>query len=327
MSARVVLLPGDCIGPEVAAEARRVLEALPLELEIDERPFGASALRETGEPLPDGTLAACRDADAVLKAPIGHPDYDGAAVRPEQGLMKLRSELDVYANLRPAAQGDIDLLIVRELVSGIYYGARGTREDGTVFDTCEYHPSEVERVARQAFVIAQARGRKLVSVDKANVLETSRMWRRVVTEVAEDYADVELEHMLVDNAAMQLVQAPERFDVMVCDNMFGDILSDEAAAMTGGLGLAASASLGDSGPGIFEPVHGSAPDIAGQGIANPAAMLRTVALMLAHGLGEHDQAQAVESAVEAALGAAPTPDLGGSATTVEFGNAVVAALS
>ncbi len=327
MSARIVLLPGDCIGPEVAEQARRVLDALPLELEVDERPFGAGALRETGEALPEATLAACREADAVLKAPIGHPDFDGAAVRPEQGLMKLRSELDVYANLRPAAQGDIDLLIVRELVSGIYYGAKGTREDGTVFDTCEYHPSEVERIARQAFEIARTRDRKLVSVDKANVLETSRMWRRVVTEVAPEYKDVELEHILVDNAAMQLVQVPERFDVMVCDNMFGDILSDEAAAVTGGLGLAASASLGDSGPGIFEPVHGSAPDIAGQGIANPAAMLRTVSLMLAHGLGEHDHARQVEAAVDVALREQPTPDLGGTATTAQFGDSVVAALA
>jgi len=327
VGARVVLLPGDCIGPEVAAQARRVLDALPLELEVDERPFGAGALRETGEALPDATLAACRDADAVLKAPIGHPDFDGAAVRPEQGLMKLRSELDVYANLRPAAQADIDLLIVRELVSGIYYGASGTREDGTVFDTCEYHPSEVERIARKAFAIARTRGSKLASVDKANVLETSRMWRRVVTEVSAEFEDVELEHILVDNAAMQLVQFPQRFDVMVCDNMFGDILSDEAAAMTGGLGLAASASLGDSGPGIFEPVHGSAPDIAGQGIANPAAMLRTVSLMLAHGLDEHEQAEAVDAAVTTALDRTPTPDLGGSATTAEFGDAVVAALS
>jgi len=327
VSARIVLLPGDCIGPEVAAQARSVLDALPLELEVDERPFGAAALRETGEALPDETLAACQGADAVLKAPIGHPDYDGAAVRPEQGLMKLRTALDVYANLRPAAQGEIDLLIVRELVSGIYYGASGTREDGTVYDTCEYHPDEVERIARRAFEIARTRRGKLVSVDKANVLETSRMWRRVVTEVAKDYDDIELEHILVDNAAMQLVQVPERFDVMVCDNMFGDILSDEAAAVTGGLGLAASASLADEGPGIFEPVHGSAPDIAGQGIANPAAMLRTVALMLAYGLGEHEQARAVERAVDSALASTPTPDLGGSATTEQFGDAVVAALA
>ena len=326
MGASIVLLTGDCIGPEVAAEARRVLDSLPLDLDIEERPFGAAALRDIGEALPEDTLSACKSADAVLKAPIGHPDYDGAAVRPEQGLMKLRGALDVYANLRPAVQGNIDLLIVRELVSGIYYGASGIRDDGVVFDTCEYHPSEVERIARRAFEIARTRSGKLVSVDKANVLETSRMWRRVVTEVAKDYSGVELEHILVDNAAMQLVQVPERFDVMVCDNMFGDILSDEAAAVTGGLGLAASASLGDAGPGIFEPVHGSAPDIAGQGIANPAAMLRTVALMLEYGLGEQAQARMVEGAVDFALEHAPTPDLGGSATTEQFGDSVIAAL-
>ena len=326
MGARIVLLPGDCIGPEVAAQARRVLAALPIDLDVEERPFGAAALRELGEALPNETLAACEGADAVLKAPIGHPEFDGAAVRPEQGLMKLRGALDVYANLRPAAQGEVDLLIVRELVSGIYYGARGTRADGTVYDTCEYHPDEVERIARRAFEIARTRDKRLCSVDKANVLETSRMWRRVVTEVAADYDDVELEHILVDNAAMQIVQVPERFDVMVCDNMFGDILSDEAAAVTGGLGLAASASLGDKGPGIFEPVHGSAPDIAGQGIANPAAMLRTVALMLAHGLSEREQARAVEEAVDSALETTHTPDLGGDASTEQFGDAVLEGL-
>ncbi|MCY4087241.1 MAG: 3-isopropylmalate dehydrogenase [Actinomycetia bacterium] len=326
MGTRVVLLPGDCIGPEITREARRVLEALDLGIELDEQPFGAQALRELGEALPEQTLEACRSADAVLKAPIGHPDFDGAAVRPEQGLMRLRAELDVYANLRPAAEGGIDLLIVRELVSGIYFGASGTREDGTVYDTCEYHPREVERIARRAFEIARARTRRLVSVDKANVLETSRMWRRVVDAVAADYADVELEHMLVDNAAMQLVQMPERFDVIVTDNMFGDILSDEAAAMTGGLGLAASASLADDGPGIFEPVHGSAPDIAGQGIANPAAMLRTVSLLLVYGLGKNDAAKRVDGAVAAALASVRTPDVGGAATTAEFGDAVLAAL-
>ena len=241
--------------------------------------------------------------------------------------MKLRAELGLFANLRPARQGDVDLLIVRELIGGIYYGARGVREDGTVFDTCEYHPGQVERVVRQAFELARTRRRQLTSVDKANVLETSRMWRRVAAEVAGDYDDVEFEHILVDNAAMQLVQAPERFDTLVMDNMFGDILSDEAAAVTGGLGLAGSASLGGSGPGIFEPVHGSAPDIAGQGIANPAGMLRSTALMLAYGLGRHDEAHRLDAAVDQALGEVPTPDLGGTATTVQFGDAVLAALA
>jgi 3-isopropylmalate dehydrogenase len=210
----------------------------------------------------------------VLKAPVGAPEFDAADVRPEQGILALRAELELYANLRPAARDGVDLLIVRELIGGIYYGAKGTREDGTVYDTCEYHPRQVERIARRAFELARGRRGKVCSVDKANVLETSRMWRRVASEVAAEYPDVEFEHMLVDNAAMQLVESPARFDVVLTENMFGDILSDEAAAVTGGLGLAASASLGDSGPGLFEPVHGSAPDIAGKGIAASAGRLR-----------------------------------------------------
>jgi 3-isopropylmalate dehydrogenase len=323
----VVVLPGDGIGPEVAREAQRVLAALAPEVELEERLFGAQAIRETGDPLPEETLVACRAAEAVLKAPIGDPEFDAAEVRPEQGMLRLRAELDVYANLRPAKSDSVDVLIVRELVGGLYFGASGVREDGTVFDTCEYHPSQVERIARRAFELARARGGKLTSVDKANVLETSRLWRRVVNEVAEGYGDVEVEHMLVDNAAMQLASAPDRFDVLVTENMFGDILSDLAAAVTGGLGLAPSASLSDSGPGIFEPVHGSAPDIAGFGIANPAAMLRSTALMLEHGLGRPVEALALAAAVEVALAQAPTPDLGGTATTAEFGDAVLRALS
>ncbi len=203
---------------------------------------------------------------------------------------------------------------------------KGVREDGTVFDTCEYHPRQVERIARRGFELARERRGKLTSIDKANILDTSRMWRRVVTELASEYGDVELDHMLVDNAAMQLVQSPERFDVIVTENTFGDILSDEAAAVTGGLGLAGSASLGDEGPGLFEPVHGSAPDIAGQGIANPTGMLRSTALMLAYGLGRPEEAQRLEEAVELAIETAPTPDLGGDATTRTFGDAVLAAL-
>ena len=316
----IAVLPGDGIGPEVAREATRVLDLLRLPWE--EHLFGAAAIRATGNPLPDETLEACRRAEAVLKAPVGDPEFDAADVRPEQGLMRLRSELDVFANLRPARQGEVDLLIVRELVGGLYYGARGVREDGTVFDTCEYHPSQVERVARRAFELARGRRGRLTSVDKANVLETSRMWRRVVNEVAADYPGVEVEHMLVDNAAMQLHSHPTRFDVIVTENMFGDILSDLAAAVTGGLGLAPSASLGERPPGIFEPVHGSAPDIAGQGIANPAAMLLSTALLLEHGLGRPADAQRLREAVGLALVEAPTPDLGGSASTSGLGDAV-----
>jgi 3-isopropylmalate dehydrogenase len=323
---KVVCLPGDGIGPEVAHEARLVLERLVPGLVLEEHPFGGAAIRAVGDPLPEPTLAACRGAEAVLKGPVGAPEFDAADVRPEQGLLRLRSELDVYANLRPARDGAVDVLIVRELVGGLYFGPQGVRDDGTAFDTCEYHPRQVERVVRRAFALAQGRRRKLTSVDKANVLETSRLWRRVVDRVAGEFADVEVEHMLVDNAAMQLATAPERFDVVLTENMFGDILSDLAAAVTGGLGLAPSASLGDSGPGLFEPVHGSAPDIAGRGIANPAAMLRSTALLLEHGLGLPGEARALAAAVDAGLRTAPTPDLGGRATTRELGDAVLAAL-
>jgi 3-isopropylmalate dehydrogenase len=327
MPPRVACLPGDCIGPEVMAVAQRALGVLAPDVDLEEHLFGADAIRQTGDSLPPATLEACRAADAVLKAPIGHPEFDAADVRPEQGMLRLRAELDVYANLRPAREGEIDLLIVRELVGGIYFGERGVRDDGTVFDTCEYHPSQVERLARRGFELARRRGGRLTSVDKANVLETSRLWRRVVHEVADGYPDVAVDDMLVDNAAMQLATAPEQFDVVVTENMFGDILSDLAAAMTGGLGLAPSASLGDGGPGIFEPVHGSAPDIAGRGIANPTGMLRSTALMLEHGLGLPTEAATLEAAVESALVTAPTPDLGGRATTSDFSDAVVAALA
>ena len=322
---RVVCLPGDGVGPEVMRVARNALKALAPELELQEHAFGAAAIRAVGDPLPEETLAACCRADAVLKGPIGDPEFDGAPVRPEQGLLRLRAELDVYANLRPAVQGAVDLLIVRELVGGLYFGASGVREDGTAFDTCEYTPAQVERVARRAFELARLRRRHVTSVDKANVLETSRLWRRVVNEVAGDYDDVELEHMLVDNAAMQIASSPEQFDVIVTENMFGDILSDLAAAVAGGLGLAPSASLGDAGAGLFEPVHGSAPDIAGRGIVNPAAMLRSTALMLEHGLGLSAEARRLEAAIDAALASAPTRDLGGDATTEAFGAAVLAA--
>jgi 3-isopropylmalate dehydrogenase len=327
MAPRVVCLPGDCIGPEVMAVAQRALRVLAPDVELEDRLFGADAIRQTGDSLPPDTLEACRSANAVLKAPIGHPEFDAADVRPEQGMLRLRAELDVYANLRPAREGTIDLLIVRELVGGLYFGAKGVREDGTVFDTCEYHPTQVERIARRGFELARARRGKLTSVDKANVLETSRLWRRVVREVAGDYPEVEVEDMLVDNAAMQLASSPEQFDVIVTENMFGDILSDLAAAMTGGLGLAPSASLADDGPGIFEPVHGSAPDLAGRGIANPAGMLRSTALLLEHGLARPDVGAALDAAVERALSTTPTADLGGTATTDDFADAVLAELS
>jgi len=318
----VAVLPGDGIGPEVAAEAIRVLDALGID--HAEHPFGGGAILEQGTPLPEQTLAACRASDAVLLAAVGLPELEGKPVRPEQGLLGLRKELGVYANLRPARGDGIDLIVVRELVGGLYFGAKGTRDDGTWFDTCEYTRPEVERIAHRAFWIARERRGRVTSVDKVNVMHTSRLWRDVVTELgATEYPDVPLDHALVDSFAMTVVNAPESIDVVLTENTFGDILSDIAAAVTGGLGLAASASLGDDGPGLFEPVHGSAPQIAGQGVANPAAMLRSTALLLRHGLGLEDEAVAVERAVDIALRDAPTIDLGGSSGTRELGDVVL----
>jgi 3-isopropylmalate dehydrogenase len=323
----VASLPGDGIGPEVCDAAVRVLGALPIEVTVEEHPFGGRAIHEHGDPLPAETLAACRAADAVLLGAAGLPEFDGAPVRPEQGLIRLRGELDVYANLRPARSDGIDLLIVRELVGGLYFGASGRRPDGSAFDTCEYSPTEIERIARRGFELARTRRSFVTSVDKANVLETSRLWREVVSGLAGDYPDVRLEHMLVDNAGMQLVLDPAQFDVILTENTFGDILSDVAAGSCGGLGVAASASLGELGPGIFEPVHGSAPDIAGQGIANPTGALRSVALLLRHAAGEHELADQLERAVDEALNTAPTRDVGGTATTAEFTDTVLSVIS
>ncbi|HVS85906.1 MAG TPA: 3-isopropylmalate dehydrogenase [Gaiellaceae bacterium] len=324
---KVILLPGDGVGPEVAHEARLALQLLAPDVEIEEHLLGGAAIRATGTSLPDETLAACRGAAAVLKAPIGDPEFDARDNRPEVGMLRLRAELDTYANLRPAVAGEVDVLIVRELVGGLYFGARGVRDDGTVYDTCEYHPSQIERIVRRGFELARSRRGRLLSVDKANVLDTSRLWRRIVDALAPEYPDVQVEHMLVDNCAMQLATHPERFDVLVTENMFGDILSDLAAAVTGGLGLAPSACLSDSGPSIFEPVHGSAPDIAGRGVANPTAMLRSTALLLEHGLGRSEEAAALARAVDLGLELAPTPDLGGTASTARLGETIRAQLS
>ena len=321
----VAVLPGDGIGPEVATEAIRVLDAFGIG--HSEHPFGGQAILDQGTPLPDETLAACRAADAVLLAAVGLPELEGKPIRPEQGLLGLRKELGVYANLRPARGNGVDMMIVRELVGGLYFGEKGIREDGTWYDTCEYSRPEVERIARRGFEIARGRGGRLVSVDKVNVMHTSRLWRDVVTAMgASLYPDVVLSHALVDSFAMTSVEAPETIDTVVTENTFGDILSDVAAAVTGGLGLAASASLADAGPGIFEPVHGSAPQIAGLGIANPAAMLRSVALLLTHALGRDDDAAALERAVDTALLETPTQDQGGSSSTSDLGDAVLRAL-
>jgi 3-isopropylmalate dehydrogenase len=291
-----------------------------LDADVVELPFGGAAIDAAGDALPMATLAACREADAVLLGAVGGPRWQPGAA--EAGLLGLRRELDVYANLRPAG----DLLVVRELVGGLYFGARGVRADGTVFDTCEYHPSQVERVARRAFELARARRGSLVSVDKANVLDTSRLWRRVVSELAGGYPEVEVRHALVDSFAIEVALAPGTLDVVLTENMFGDILSDLASGVCGGLGLAASASLGDAGPGIFEPVHGSAPDIAGTGTANPTAMLRSLALLLEHAAGRADLARSVEAAVDSALATRPTRDAGGDASTAQFGDAVLRSL-
>jgi 3-isopropylmalate dehydrogenase len=336
---RIVLLPGDGIGPEIMAAARELLEAVG-EFDFDERLVGGASIDAHGSALTDEVLDACRGADAVLLAAVGGPKWDTTdpdAPRPEQGLLGLRKELDLFANLRPVRPSPAlldasplkrdriegtDLLVVRELTGGIYFGDRGLDGD-TAYDTCVYSEGEIERIARVAFRLAR---RKVTSVDKANILETSRLWRKTVERVAEGQ-EIPLEHMLVDNAAMQLVSRPAEFDVVLTENMFGDILSDEAAMLTGSLGMLPSASLGESGPGLFEPVHGSAPDIAGTGTANPLAMFGSVALMLRHGLAMEDAAAAVESAVDLALGKGlRTKDLGGDESTEAATRAVLANL-
>ena len=338
MAPRVILLPGDGIGPEILDEAVAVLDAV-VELDYDRREFGGASIDAHGTALTDETLAACRGADAVLLAAVGGPKWDTTdpdKPRPEQGLLGLRKGLGLFANLRPvkplSALYDAsplkreliertDLLVVRELTGGIYFGEK-TRSDDEASDACVYTRAEIERIARVAFGAARSR---VTSVDKANVLETSRLWRETVHAThSQEYPNIELEHMLVDNAAMRLIAAPRHFDVILTENMFGDILSDEAAMLTGSIGMLPSASLGDGGPGLFEPVHGSAPDIAGTHAANPLAMFLSAALMLRHGLEMEAEAAAVESAVDKALAQGlRTADLGGTATTREATQAVL----
>ena len=339
MAPRVVLLPGDGIGPEITTPTLDVLKAAGAELEYEERVFGGASIDAHGTALTDETLAACQNADAVLLAAVGGPKWDTTdpnKPRPEQGLLGLRKGLGLFANLRPvrplAALYDAsplkrdliegtDMIVIRELTGGIYFGDK-TRTADRASDDCVYTRAEIERIARVAFNTAKSR---VTSVDKANVLETSRLWREVVREIhATEFPNIELEHLLVDNAAMKLIAAPRHFEVILTENMFGDILSDEAAMLTGSIGMLPSASLGGDGPGVFEPVHGSAPDIAGTGAANPLAMFLSAAMMLRHGLGMEAQAAAVESAVERALAEGlRTPDLGGTATTSEATQAVL----
>ena len=325
MPFRVAVLPGDGIGPEVIDEAVKVLKATGVEFEFEFAAFGGAGIDECGEPLPPKTLDLCKSADAVLMGAVGGPRWDKiepVSKRPEiGGLLSIRSELNLYANLRPAktmealihasplkeGRSKIDLMVVRELTGGIYFGEpRGRRDNGnTAFDTCLYSRHEVERFARRAFEIATKRRHQLVSVDKNNVLETSRLWREVVDEVAKEYPQVSTSHMLVDNCAMQLVRDPGQFDVILTENMFGDILSDEASMITGSLGLLPSASLsdakGDAVFGLYEPVHGSAPDIAGQGKANPIAAILSAAMMMRYSFGDRETGERIENAVEAAL--------------------------
>ena len=352
MKAQIAVLGGDGIGPEVVAEGLRVLRAVAQsfghEFVLTEFPFGGAAIDSHGDPLPPETLRACLQADAVLLGAIGGPKWSAptAKVRPEQGLLKLRKELGVYANLRPVRlepsligastlkpeilEG-VDLVFVRELTGGIYFGEK-KRDATSASDLCTYTVAEVERITRVAGRLAQQRRRKVTSIDKSNVLETSRLWREVCERVMKaEFPDVVLDHMLVDAAAMHLIRRPRDFDVLVTENMFGDILTDEASMLAGSLGLLPSASLGDGKRGLYEPIHGSAPDIAGKGIANPVGTIMSVAMLLRHSLGLNAEAEAVEKAVTGAIeDGARTPDVterGAKAfTTRQVGDAVLAGL-
>ena len=353
MQAKIVTLPGDGIGPDIVAEAVRVLQQVARQyghtFTFEEAMIGGCAIDATGNPLPDETLAACEQADAVLLGAVGGPKWSDptASVRPEQGLLKLRKHFDLFANLRPVkaypalAQyaplraellDGVDILFVRELTSGAYFGERHEQGDGDrAWDTMFYTVEQVERVARVAFEAARRRRGKVTSVDKANVLASMRLWRRTVNEVAQDYPDVELEHVLVDACAMYLMRYPSAYDVVLAENMFGDILSDEASIIAGSLGMLPSASLNAGTFGVYEPIHGSAPDIAGKGIANPIATILSAALLLRYSLRLENEASAVEAAVEAALAegsrtADISPDPAAALSTTAFTDRVLAHL-
>jgi 3-isopropylmalate dehydrogenase len=349
---KVAVLPGDGIGPEIIAQARRVLDKLNLRIEFSEAPVGGAAYEAAGDPLPAGTLKVAKEADAVLFGAVGDPRYDKLerAKRPEQAILGLRKELGLFANLRPArvhpelaasstlrpeVVSGLDILIIRELTGDIYFGQpKGIRKKGNEregFDTMLYAESEIRRIARVAFEAARKRSRRVCSVDKANVLETSQLWREVVTAEAREFPEIELSHMYVDNCAMQLVRNPKQFDVIVTGNMFGDILSDEASMLTGSIGMLPSASLDSRGKGLYEPIHGTAPDIAGKGLANPLAAILSAALMLRYSLGQAAAAQRIEAAVTKVLQAGlRTADIHTPGTrkvgSAEMGDAVVAAL-
>ncbi len=353
MKSRIAVLGGDGIGPEVVAESLRCLKAIGRafghEFVLNELPFGGAAIDACGDPLPASTLQPCLEADAVLLGAIGGPKWSApdARVRPEQGLLRLRKELGVYANLRPVKLQSclagastikaevlegVDLVFVRELTGGIYFGEK-KRDASSAVDVCTYTVAEVERITRVAGRLARRRRRKLTSIDKSNVLETSRLWREVSSRVIKaEFPDVALDHVLVDAAAMHLIRRPRDFDVLVTENMFGDILTDEASMLSGSLGLLPSASLGDGKRGLYEPIHGSAPDIAGRGIANPLGTILSLAMLLRHSLELTREADALEAAVERALEAgARTPDIATPRervlTTREMGDAVLAELA
>ncbi|MDI3324998.1 3-isopropylmalate dehydrogenase [Pontibacterium granulatum] len=358
MSKNVLILPGDGIGPEIVAEARRVLELVneqdSLGLELNEALVGGAAIDADGVPLPEATLDAAKAADAILLGAVGGPKWDtnpDFQIRPEKGLLGIRSNLGLFGNLRPAilypqladastlkpeVVAGLDILIVRELTGGIYFGQpRGVREkEGGIregYNTYVYDEKEIRRIGRVAFEAAMARGKRLCSVDKANVLEVTVLWREIMDDLAKEYPEVELSHMYVDNAAMQLVRAPKQFDVMVTGNMFGDILSDAAAMLTGSIGMLPSASLDEDGKGMYEPCHGSAPDIAGQGIANPLATILSAAMMLRYSLNAGETADRIEAAVSSVLDQnLRTADIWSEGmqkvSTSEMGDAVVAAL-
>ena len=352
MDAVIVLLPGDGIGPEVASAAQRVLlraaDKFGHRFKFNEHLIGGVAIDETGSPLPDKTIAACEQSDAVLLGAVGGPKWSdpNAPVRPEQGLLKIRAALGVYANLRPVKIYDelsgaspikeeylrgVDMLVVRELTGGIYFGEKG-RDATSAFDTCTYHTHEIERIVRIAAKLASERKGKICSVDKANILETSRLWRDVTNRLlAEEFPELEVETLLVDAAAMHLLSRPSDFDVIVTENMFGDILTDEASMLAGSLGMLPSASIGDSKRGLYEPIHGSAPDIAGKGIANPCGTIASAAMLLRHSLGLEEEAAAVEKAIADAIAAgAQTGDIAAgdqsSLSTIEMTDAILAAL-
>ena len=342
MTKKIVALAGDGIGPEIMEAGLKVLASIAektgFDYKVDRRPFGGAGIDATGHPLPDETLKAAREADAILLAAIGSPQYDDATVRPEQGLLALRKELNLYANIRPVKIFEslkhlsplkteritgVDFVVVRELTGGIYFGEH-ILEEKSARDINDYSYEEVERIIRKAFEIARSRRKVVTSIDKQNVLATSKLWRRVAEEVTKDFPDVTLEHQLVDSAAMLMITNPAKFDVIVTENLFGDILSDESSVLSGTLGVMPSASHSENGPSLYEPIHGSAPDIAGQGIANPISMILSVTMMLRDSFGRYEDAQRIERAVEASLAAGIlTRDIGGQASTKEITEAII----